>query len=71
MFNYFVVERPGGERRQIAPDKVDAFFRGVESVTGLDRSAAEAILHGGLPINHPDYIFLAWRMNPFDPVRII
>jgi hypothetical protein len=70
MKSYFVLEKETGDNRQIAPDKVDAFFRAVESVTGLDRAIAAPILNGGNPIEHPLYRFTARDVNPFLPVKI-
>lgn len=69
-FRCAVREKTNGVMRQINPGKVDAFFRAIESVTGLDRPIAEATLHSGRHIDHPHYEFVAEPINPFDPVRL-
>ena len=69
MKRYYVLEKTTGTRRQIDPEKVDAFFRAIESVTGLDKAIAVPILHGGNPIEHPLYRFTAENINPFTRQR--
>lgn len=56
---YFVVIKSSGCRLEIDPNPQaqKEFFRIIETVTGLDRKIAEALLDHGKPIDHPGYFF--------------
>ena len=69
MKRYFVLNKSTSLTQQIDPQKVDKFFSVLEQVTGLDRAIAEPILHGGTPIDHPEYRFTAKEVNPFKPAK--
>jgi hypothetical protein len=56
---YFVFRKSTKENLYVRPEKTDEFFVYIEKITGLDRAMAEVILHGGQPIEHPQYRFTA------------
>jgi len=45
--------------QDIAPKDIDALFDLIQTHTGLDPGMAKAILHGGNPIKHPNFIVTA------------
>ena len=51
----------GGAVRQVRVDqgRINDYFALIGFITGLDRAAAEAILHSGRPIRHPRATFYA------------
>ncbi len=52
----FFVTRGDGTR-PVPRGQLDRYFASIESLTGLDRAMAEAILASGRPIEHPEAIF--------------
>jgi hypothetical protein len=55
---YSFVDKRTLELKVVPRHQEADFFRAIESLTGLDPSAARAFLDHGKPIQHPSYTFL-------------
>jgi hypothetical protein len=53
-----------GQTREFADAELDAYFRLIEALTGLDRAIAECILRSGQTIDHPTREFFSDMGGP-------
>ncbi len=59
MTRYFVTIKKTGQERECPRTEaaVDAFFRLIADLTGLDRPMASTIMQSGQTVDHPVYSF--------------
>lgn len=56
---------------EIRSDRIAEFFVVVRQVSGIERAAAEPLLHSGRRIETEGFLIWAVSINPFHPAKVI